>query len=73
MNDHLPNGTLDDLTLDSAPLDLGSFDGFDPFAGEEEAIETPAAETSENNVTPLPRKFPAHWTETVHMGRREVA
>ena len=33
MNDHLPNGTLDDLTLDSAPLDLGSFDGFDPFAG----------------------------------------
>lgn len=54
-------------------MDLGSFDGFDPFAGEEEAIETPAAETSENNVTPLPRKFPGHWTETVHIGRREVA
>lgn len=56
MNDHLPNGTLDDLTLDNTSLDLGSFDGFDPFAGEEEAIETPAAETTENNVTPLPQK-----------------
>ena len=55
MNDHLPNGTLDDLTLDSAPLDLGSFDGFDPFAGEEEAIETPAAES---NITPLPLPQP---------------
>ncbi len=53
MSDHLPNRTLDDLTLDSTPLDLGSFDGFDPFAEEAQSVESPTAETTESNVTPL--------------------
>ena len=53
MNDHLPNRTLDDLTLDSTPLDVGSFDGFDPFAEEAQSVESPTAEATESNVTPL--------------------
>ena len=53
MSDHLPNRTLDNLTLDNAPLDLGSFDGFDPFAEEAQSVESPTAETTESNVTPL--------------------
>ena len=39
MNDHLMNGTPDELTPDSAFLDLGSFDGFDPFAEGEQPNE----------------------------------
>lgn len=39
--------------MDSTPLDLGSFDGFDPFAEEAQSVESPTAETTENNVTPL--------------------
>ena len=56
MNDHLMNGTPDELTPDSAFLDLGSFDGFDPFAEGEQPNDAPAAETTENNVTPLLQK-----------------
>ena len=55
MNDHLQSGTLDDLSPDDTQLDLGSFDGFDPFAGEEQPFDAPAAEITETNVTPLPR------------------
>ena len=53
MNDHLPNRTLDDLPLDSTPLDVGSFEGFDPFAEEAQSVESPTAEATESNVTPL--------------------
>lgn len=56
MSDHLMNGTPDELTPDGAFLDLGSFDGFDPFAEGEQPNDAPAAETTENNVTPLLQK-----------------
>lgn len=64
MNDLL-NGTLDGMTPDDASLDLGSFDGFDPFAEEEPSSEAPAPETAETteptepenaNVTSLPER-----------------
>lgn len=55
MNDHLQNGTLDELSPDDTQLDLGSFDGFDPFAEGEPSDDALDAETTETNVTPLPQ------------------
>ena len=62
MNDNLLNETLDDLAAESGELDLGSFDGFDPFAESEQSeapvaeCDPPITESLEDNVTPLPQK-----------------